>query len=151
MRSVRYVLEPPRMGRRARPLGAPAALLTAGPSGRPEPATASDALEKPKPAFLRVPADPPWRGVWSRIDHLRQSIARRLPGTARPRGTARHPHWQESWNKIAGLGRIAAYRASDASIHNYRVVRHYLPRVTFYAVAVFLSFAIGASVAIYLK
>jgi hypothetical protein len=34
---------------------------------------------------------------------------------------------------------------------NFRLVRHYLPRVTFYVTVVVISFAIGAWIAIYLQ
>ncbi len=54
-------------------------------------------------------------------------------------------------DSLIRLGRVAPGRVSLAVRPNSRLVRHYLPRVTFYAAAVVLSFAIGAWVAIYLQ
>jgi hypothetical protein len=172
VRSARY-LSAPSLSRRVRSARPAAAVLMAGPSTQPERVGAlgqAPALEKPRPAFPRVSFDLPWRESWTQIDRLRQRVTHSLGllagSEARARGTSPAPgkpkdalatgpaakvHWQESWNKLGRLGRIAAYRTADLSVDNYRVLRHYLPRVTFYAVALFLSFAIGASVAIYLK
>jgi hypothetical protein len=58
--------------------------------------------------------------------------------------------WRKNWSTLGRLGRIAPGRAALAAKPNSRLVRHYLPKVTFYAAAVVLSFAIGAWVAIYL-
>jgi hypothetical protein len=175
VRSARY-LSAPSLSRRVRPARPAAAVLVAESSTQPERVSAlgqAPPLEKPRPASQRVAFDLPWRGSWSQIDRLRQSVTHRLhspglltggkakgretspvlgePTDALAKGQAARLHWQESWNKIARLGRVAAYRAADVSNDTYRVLRHYLPRVTFYAIALFLSFAIGASVAIYLK
>ncbi|HEY8777417.1 MAG TPA: hypothetical protein VIM33_13210 [Gaiellaceae bacterium] len=62
------------------------------------------------------------------------------------------PARQKARGTLGRLGRIAPGRASLlAARSNSRLVRHYLPRVTFYAAAVVLSFAIGAWIAIYLQ
>ena len=58
--------------------------------------------------------------------------------------------WREGWNGLERLARATAGRAAPAISINSRVVRRYLPMVAFYAMAVILSFAIGAWVAIYL-
>jgi hypothetical protein len=58
--------------------------------------------------------------------------------------------WRKGWTALARLGRIAP-RAALAAKSNSRLVRHYLPRVIFYATVVILSFAIGAWIAIYLQ
>jgi hypothetical protein len=66
--------------------------------------------------------------------------------------------WREGWGALSRLARVTAGRAADAShfpaqhagYFNSYVVRRYLPRVVFYSVALVLSFAIGAWVAIYL-
>jgi hypothetical protein len=55
--------------------------------------------------------------------------------------------WRERWS---GLSRLA-HTAGDASYFNSRAARRYLPRVAFYGLAVILSFAIGAWVAIYMQ
>jgi len=59
--------------------------------------------------------------------------------------------WRKGWTVVARLGRIAPGHAALAAKSNSRLVRHYLPRVTFYATVVVLSFAIGAWIAIYLQ
>jgi hypothetical protein len=58
---------------------------------------------------------------------------------------------QKGRGTLGRLGRIASDRVSLAARPNSRLVRHYLPRVTFYAATVILSFAIGAWIAIYLQ
>jgi hypothetical protein len=59
--------------------------------------------------------------------------------------------WRKGSTAWGRLPRIAPGRVSLAARPNSRLVRHYLPRVTFYAAAVVLSFAIGAWIAIYLQ
>ena len=59
--------------------------------------------------------------------------------------------WRRGWTTLGRLGRIAPGRAALAARSNSRLLRHYLPRVTFYATVVVLSFAIGAWIAIYLQ
>jgi hypothetical protein len=59
--------------------------------------------------------------------------------------------WRKRWTAVGRLGRIDPDRAAWAAKSNLRVVRHYLPTVTFYAAVVALSFAIGAWIAIYLQ
>lgn len=59
--------------------------------------------------------------------------------------------WRKGWTAFARLGRIAPGKAALAAKSNSHLVRHYLPRVTFYATVVVLSFAIGAWIAIYLQ
>jgi hypothetical protein len=73
------------------------------------------------------------------------------PTSARPGGRVAHVAWREGRAQTSRLGAVAAHRVARVPTLNSWVVRRYLPRVTFYAVALFLSFAIGASVAIYLK
>jgi hypothetical protein len=58
--------------------------------------------------------------------------------------------WRKGWTALARLGRIAP-RAALAAKSNSRLVRHYLPKVIFYATVVILSFAVGAWIAIYLQ
>jgi hypothetical protein len=60
-------------------------------------------------------------------------------------------HWRKGWTVLGRLGRIAPGRVALPSKPNPRLVRHYLPRVTFYATVVVLSFAIGAWIATYLQ
>ncbi len=62
-----------------------------------------------------------------------------------------HSDWRKGWATLGRLGRIAPGRAAVAARRNSRLMRHYLPRATFYVTAVVLSFAIGAWVAIYLQ
>jgi len=62
-----------------------------------------------------------------------------------------HVDWQEGWSGLRRVTRVTADRATEAAMFNSRMVRHHLPRVAFYAVAVILSFAIGAWLAIYLQ
>jgi hypothetical protein len=59
--------------------------------------------------------------------------------------------WRRGWSTLGRLGRIAPDRAALAFRSNSRLLRHHLPRVTFYATVVVLSFAIGAWVAVYLQ
>jgi len=59
--------------------------------------------------------------------------------------------WRTGWITLYRFGHITPSRAIQATRSNSRLVRHYLPRVTFYAVAVVFSFAIGAWIAVYLQ
>jgi hypothetical protein len=70
------------------------------------------------------------------------------PTSALIEGAARFD-WREGWSGLSRLTRVTAARAVHAA--NSRAVRRYLPTVAFYTVAVILSFAIGAWVAIYLQ
>ena len=59
--------------------------------------------------------------------------------------------WRTGWSTLHRFGRIAAGRTAYLTRPNSRLVRHHLPRLTFYAVAVVFSFAIGAWIAVYLQ
>jgi hypothetical protein len=122
------------------------------------------------PRFVRSARfllDPPRGGL-----RLREPpVALVAAGAARSRGEAREPRrthaqgrlrstlvpeavrldWRKGWSTPARrFGRIAPGRAALVK-SNRRLVRHYLPRVAFYAAALVISFAIGAWVAIYLQ
>jgi hypothetical protein len=89
--------------------------------------------------------------VASRSDR-RSRAPRRTRAPAMPRSVLLAEAVHFDWRKgLSTAGRIAPDRASLAAKSNSRLVRHYLPRVTFYAAAVLLSFAIGAWIAIYLQ
>jgi hypothetical protein len=111
------------------------------------------------PRFVRSARfllDPPKIGLWLRGPPLAvvAVVASRSPAGARaPRRThapgrprsALLPEtvrldWRKGWTTL-----------SLAAKPNSRLVRHYLPRVAFYATAVVVSFAIGAWIAIYLQ
>jgi hypothetical protein len=89
----------------------------------------------------------------------RSSLGARAPRRIHAPGRPRSPSlpepvrfdWRRGWAALGGLGRIAPGRTAMAPRRNSRLVRHYLPRVTFYATVVVLSFAIGAWIAIYLQ
>jgi hypothetical protein len=72
--------------------------------------------------------------------------ALRVPTSVFSEGAGRL-HRRESWSGLSRLARVTAVRATD---FDSRTIRRHLPRVAFYSVAVILSFAIGAWVAIYL-
>jgi len=82
---------------------------------------------------------------------------RRRHGPGRPRSgllpEAVRFDWRKGWTALGRLGRIAPGQIALAAKSNSRQrrVRHYLPRVAFYATVVVLSFAIGAWIAIYLQ
>jgi hypothetical protein len=80
---------------------------------------------------------------------------RRPQAPARPRSAllpeAVRFDWRKGWTTLGRLGRVAPGRAALPAKSNSRLVRHYLPKVTFYTAVVVLSFAIGAWVAIYLQ
>jgi hypothetical protein len=59
--------------------------------------------------------------------------------------------WRKGWSTLDRFGRITPSRAVHLTRPNPRLVRHYLPRLTFYAVAVVFSFAIGAWIAVYMQ
>ena len=59
--------------------------------------------------------------------------------------------WRTGWSTLHRFARIAPGRTAYLTRPNSRVIRHHLPRVTFYAVAVVFSFAIGAWIAVYLQ
>jgi hypothetical protein len=120
VRSARFLLEPPSMGRRVRSLRpAPAALIGAASSPR-ERARVHTKAHAPRQASVAL-------------------------------GHAVDLHWREGWSRLGRLGRITADWTAQAARRNSHLSRRYLPRVTFYAVALGLSFAVGASVAIYLN
>jgi len=105
--------------------------------------------------------DPVSTGLRLRGPHLASGAAVR----ARVRERVPHPHpprpalveggvhvdWREGWSGLRRVTLVTADRAAQAATFNSRVVRHYLPKVAFYAVAVILSFAIGAWLTIYLQ
>jgi hypothetical protein len=84
---------------------------------------------------------------------LRARVRERAPRPPRPaliEGGV-HVDLREGWSGLRRVTRVTADRATEAAMFNSRLVRHHLPRVAFYAVAVILSFAIGAWIAIYLQ
>jgi hypothetical protein len=100
-------------------------------------------LEPPKTS-LRL-RGPPSAIVASARTHGRLH-ALRVPTSVFSEGAGRL-HRRESWSGLSRLARVTAVRAAD---FDSRAIRRQLPRVAFYSVAVILSFAIGAWVAIYL-
>jgi hypothetical protein len=80
---------------------------------------------------------------------------RRTHAPGRPRSAllseAIHFDWRKGSTTLGRLGRIAPGQVALPIKSNSRLVRHYLPRVSFYATVVVLSFAIGAWIAIYLQ
>lgn len=121
VRSARFLLEPPSLGRRARSLRPPSAALMAVASRPREPA--------------RVHA---------------MAHASRSPRSVSLGGGV-DLHWRAGWSRLGRLGRITADFVAQAANRHSHLRRRYLPRVTFYAATLGLSFAVGASVAIYLK
>jgi hypothetical protein len=103
-------------------------------------------LEPPK-TKLRL-RGPPSAIVASARPHGRLH-ALRVRTSAFSEGAGRF-EWRESWSGLSRLARVTAVRAAHAADFNSRAIRRELPRVAFYGVAVILSFAIGAWVAIYL-
>ena len=102
--------------------------------------------------------DPPNIGLRFRRPPLRAGapvrarVRERVPRPPRPaliEGGV-HVDWREGWSGLVRVTRVTADRATEAATFNSRVVRHHLPRVAFYAVAVVLSFAMGAWLAVYL-
>ena len=59
--------------------------------------------------------------------------------------------WRKDWTSLGHVGRIAPDRAALTAKSKSRLVRHYLPRVIFYAAVIALSFAIGALISGYLQ
>ena len=112
-------------------------------------------LEPPKTGLrLRGPPSAVVAAVASRSRAgARAPRSRHAPG--RPRSAllpeAVRFDWRQGWTALGRLGRIDPGRAALAARSHSRLVRHYLPRVTFYATVVVLSFAIGAWIAIYLQ
>jgi hypothetical protein len=80
--------------------------------------------------------------------------SRRTHAPGRPRSAllseAIHFDWRKGSTTLGRLGRIAPAHVALPIRSNSRLVRHFLPRVIFYATVVVLSFAIGAWVATYL-
>jgi hypothetical protein len=89
----------------------------------------------------------------------RSPVGARAPRRTHAPGRPRPPllpeavrfDWRRGWTALGRLGRIAPGRTAMVPRSNSRLVRHYLPRVTFYATVVVLSFAIGAWIAIYFQ
>lgn len=89
-----------------------------------------------------VPARPRWGATAQRRMHapIMPSLPEAVPFD-----------WRKGWSTVGRVGGGAlAARDALAAKSRSRLVRHYLPKVTLYAAAVVLSFAIGAWVAIYL-
>ena len=116
--------------------------------------TARFLLEPPKTGLRsRGPPSTIVTTVASR-SHATARALRTMHAPGRPRSAllrdAIRLDWRRGRTALEGLGRIAPSRAAHAAKANSRLVRHYLPRVIFYATVVVLSFAIGAWIAIYL-
>jgi hypothetical protein len=123
VRSARFLLEPPRIRNRLRVPGPPSAVLAAAVASGPQ-------------------------GRARAHNRTRASLAARSESQV---GAVRLDR-RERWNRLRRFERSTAeWAARAATAPNSRLVRHYLPKVTFYAVAVVLSFAVGAWVAIYLQ
>jgi hypothetical protein len=103
-------------------------------------------LEPPK-TNLRL-RGPPSASVGS-ARTLGRLHALRVPPSAFSEGAGRF-EWRESWSGLSSVARVTAARAAHAADFESRAIRRHLPRVAFYSLAVILSFAIGAWVAIYL-
>lgn len=121
IRSARFFLEPPRIRNRLRVAGPPSGILMAAASRPQVGARAPESAHAPRAAR-----------------------------SASPIGAIQFD-WREPWSRLRRLERTTAEWVAWAAAPKSRLVRHYLPKVTFYAVAVVLSFAIGAWVAIYLQ
>jgi hypothetical protein len=120
-RSARFLLEPPRIRNRVRVAGPPSAVLMAAPSRPLGRARAHDSTR-----------------------------TQRAVRSASPVGAVTLD-WREPWSRLRRLEHTTAEWVAWVAAPKSRRLRHYLPTVTFYAVAVVLSFAIGAWVAIYLQ
>ena len=111
-------------------------------------------LLEPAPLRLRGPPSTVVATVASR-SRAGERAPRKRHAPGRPRSAllpeAVRFDWRKGWAALGRLGRIAPGRAAFAIRSKSRLVRHYLPRVTFYATVVVLSFAIGAWIAIYLQ
>ena len=59
--------------------------------------------------------------------------------------------WRKDWTTLGRVGRIAPGQAALTAKSKSRLVRHYLPRIIFYAAVVAVSFAIGALISGYLQ
>jgi hypothetical protein len=113
-------------------------------------------LEPPR-AGLRLRGPPPTMVAAVGRSRLRAGarVPRRTHTPGRPRSgvlpEAVHPDWRKASAAMGRLGQFAPGRIALSAKSNLRTVRHYLPRVIFYATVVVLSFAIGAWIAIYLQ
>jgi hypothetical protein len=113
-------------------------------------------LEPPR-ARLRLREPPPTVVAAVGSSRLRAGARapRRTHAPGRPRSgvlaDAVHPDWRKASAAVGRLGQFAPRRIALSPRSNSRPVRHYLPRMIFYATVVVLSFAIGAWVAIYLQ
>jgi hypothetical protein len=122
VRSARFLLDPPRIRNRLRVSRPPSAVLAAAVASAPQ-------------GRARAP------------DRTRASLA----ASSESRVGAVRLDRRERWSRLRRLERSTAEWVAWVAAPNSRLMRHYLPKVTFYAVAVVLSFAIGAWVAIYLQ
>jgi len=99
-----------------------------------------------------------WRGPSLAVVAAVASRSSRAPHRTRAPGRPRssllsdsiHFDWRKASTTLGRLGRIAPGQVALPIRSSSRLVRHYLPRVIFYATVVVLSFAIGAWVATYL-
>ena len=112
-------------------------------------------LEPPKNGLrLRGPPSTVVAAVASR-SHAGATAPRRRHAPGRPRSAllpeAVRFDWRKGWTTLGPVGRIAPGRAALTAKSKSRLVRHYLPRVIFYAAVVALSFAIGAFISGYLQ
>jgi len=112
-------------------------------------------LLEPPQARPRLREPPPTMVAAVGSSRLRAGAraARRTHAPGRPRSgvlDAVHPDWRKASAAVGRLGQFAPGRIALSPRSNSRPVRHYLPRMIFYATVVVLSFAIGAWVAIYL-
>jgi hypothetical protein len=121
VRSARFLLEPSSMVRGIR------------------------SLRPPAPALIGVAFRPRER---ARVHAKAHAPRKAMPVSL---GDAVDLHWREGWSRLGRLGRVTADWTAEAASRNSHLRRRYLPRVTFYAAALGLSFAVGASVAIYLN
>jgi hypothetical protein len=111
-------------------------------------------LERPRTGLrLRGPPSTIVASVASRSrEGVRVPRKTHAPGTPRTAllAEAVRLDWRRGWTALGRLGRIPSGRVPLPAKSNPRLLRHYLPRVIFYASVVVLSFAIGAWISIYL-
>jgi hypothetical protein len=101
-------------------------------------------LRPPAPTLMGVASRPRERArVHAKAHAPRKAVSVSLGHTV-------DLHWRGR-SRLGRLGRITADWTAEAASRNSHLRRRYLPRVTFYAAALGLSFAVGASVAIYLN
>ena len=111
-------------------------------------------LLEPAPLRLRGPPSTVVATVASR-SRAGERAPRKRHAPGRPRSAllpeAVRFDWRKGWTTLGPVGRIAPGRAALTAKSKSRLVRHYLPRVIFYAAVVALSFAIGAFISGYLQ